>query len=105
MNDYIFLMHNDAPMPATADGLAAWDAYFSKLRATGQFSGGSAIGRGICATKAKATRGKAAKGITSHLSGYIRVQAHSLEEARMLLDGNPVFEAGGTVEIRELPRD
>lgn len=43
--------------------------------------------------------------ITAHLSGYIRVQAESLEAAKALLDGNPTFEAGGTVEIRELPRD
>ena len=27
-----------------------------------------------------------------------------LEEVRELLKGNPVYEAGGTVEIRELPR-
>jgi hypothetical protein len=38
------------------------------------------------------------------LSGYIRISAGDLDEARGLLAGNPVFEAGGTVEIRELPR-
>jgi hypothetical protein len=32
------------------------------------------------------------------------MSAASLDEARKLLSGNPVFEAGGTVEIRELPR-
>jgi hypothetical protein len=32
------------------------------------------------------------------------VKAASLEEAKSLLAGNPHFEAGGTVEIRELPR-
>lgn len=32
------------------------------------------------------------------------VAADSLDAARALLAGNPVFEAGGTVEIRELPR-
>lgn len=31
--------------------------------------------------------------------------ARDLEHAREYLDGNPVYEAGGTVEIRELPRD
>lgn len=39
------------------------------------------------------------------MAGYLKVQAESLEEARAFLAGNPVFEAGGTVEIRELPRD
>jgi hypothetical protein len=37
------------------------------------------------------------------LAGYIRVRADNLDEAKSLLAGNPVFEAGGTVEIRELP--
>jgi hypothetical protein len=32
------------------------------------------------------------------------VNANDLEQAKSLLVGNPVFEAGGTVEIRELPR-
>jgi hypothetical protein len=30
--------------------------------------------------------------------------ARDLAHARSLLPGNPVYEAGGTVEIRELPR-
>jgi hypothetical protein len=42
--------------------------------------------------------------ITGHLSGYVRIQAESLSHAKTLVQGNPVFEAGGTVEIRELPR-
>lgn len=43
--------------------------------------------------------------ITRHLAGYIRVHAPDLESARSLVVGNPVYEAGGTVEIRELPKD
>ena len=39
------------------------------------------------------------------LSGYIKIQANSLSHAQELVIGNPVFEAGGTVEIRELPKD
>ena len=41
--------------------------------------------------------------ITSHLTGFIRIEAGSLAAAALLLAGNPVYEAGGTVEIRELP--
>jgi hypothetical protein len=33
------------------------------------------------------------------------VTANSLEEAKRLVIGNPVFECGGTVEVRELPRE
>jgi len=99
MNDYIFLMHDDAP--EVSDGRNGYDSepYLATLRKSGQFAGGSAIGTGVCVTKSGA-----AADITAHLSGYIRVQANSLEDARKLLEGNPVFEAGGTVEIRELPR-
>jgi hypothetical protein len=99
MNDYILLMHNDAQ---TGEGNRAdqWSAYFAKLRAANAFQGGSSIGDGVCVSK-----GASASTITSHLAGYIRVRAESLTAARELVVGNPVFEAGGTVEIRELPRD
>ncbi len=98
MNDYIFFMHNDGL--EGSDSNAAWEQYLKKLRASGQFEGGSSIGHGECVAKARSP-----KSITSHLSGYLRVQAETLEAAKVLLEGNPVFEAGGTVEIRELLRD
>lgn len=96
MTDYIFFMHDDGGVVAED----AWGPYLEGLRSRGQFGGGSRIGGGVCVTK----RAAAAK-ITRHLAGYITVQANSLDEAQELLSGNPVFEAGGTVEIRELPRD
>ena len=99
MNDYIILMHNDAP-----DGQGSradeWTSYLAKLKQTGSFQGGSAIGDGVCVSKLAA-----APEVTRHISGFIRVQAGSLSAAREFVIGNPVFEAGGTVEIRELPRD
>lgn len=98
MNDYILLMHGDA-QPAT-DTARAWDTYLESLQASGRFSGGSAIGSGACYA-----RSGESKQITAHLTGYIRVRAHNLDDARRFLVGNPVFEAGGTVEIRELPRE
>ncbi len=94
MPDYILLMHDDA----TGDE-EAWEGYLSRLRQSGSFQGGSAIGEGLCARK-----GGAAAAVTAHLTGYIRLTADSLDHARSMLSGNPVFEAGGTVEIRELPR-
>jgi hypothetical protein len=99
MNDYLLLMHNDAPR-SEGDRGAQWSAYFAKLRQAKAFEGGSTIGDGVCVSKSGS-----ALGITRHLSGYIRVTAESLDAARALVKGNPVFEAGGTVEIRELPRD
>jgi hypothetical protein len=94
MAEYILLMHDDA---SSSD--EAWRPYIQGLQQGGFFEGGSAIGDGVCARKT----GEPAS-VTAHLTGYIKVKAHSIDQARSLLTGNPHFEAGGTVEIRELPR-
>lgn len=99
MNEYILLMHDDVVDRAAADDGAQWGAYMSTLRQSGGFDGGSAIGAGMCVKKAGAARS------TSQLTGYIRVRAQSLDEAKQFLIGNPVYEAGGTVETCELPKD
>jgi len=95
MADYILFMHDDA---ATYDP-SAWDPYLQTLKRNGAFEGGSEIGDGICMRK-----GGMAPDITKHLAGYIRISATTVDAAKSLLAGNPHFEAGGTVEIRELPR-
>ena len=97
MPDYLLLMHG---LPAEApDGgvLLDWEPYLAGLRAAGQLRGGSEIGAGVCVQKTGV-----APEITNHLTGFIRVEATDLTDARRLLVGNPVFEAGGTIEIREL---
>lgn len=94
MAEFILLMHDDA-----TDDEQGWEPYIRRLKRDGVFEGGSAIGDGVCARKS----GRA-PAVTGHLTGYIRVNAASLDAAQSLLAGNPHFEAGGTVEIRELPR-
>jgi len=93
MPDYLFLMHDDAA------GNGDWGPYLQALERAEKLQGGSAIGSGTCARKVGQP-----PPITGHLVGFIRVEAASLAEARTLLAGNPVFENGGTVEIRELPK-
>lgn len=95
MNDFILLMHGGATTRA-----ADWGPYFAKLRAGGHFEGGSSIGGGTCVS-----RSGAAPEITAHLTGYIRLRASDLAEATRLVAGNPVYEAGGVVEVRELPKE
>lgn len=96
MKEFILFMHNDADRPGTPD---EWASYFDGLHQSGQFQGGSAIGEG------QSYRQAGSPGpIHSSLGGYIRVLASDLDEASSFIKGNPVFEAGGTVEIRELPR-
>jgi hypothetical protein len=95
MPDYLFLMHDDAPDGADEE----WDAYLARLRATGRFQGGSAIGDGVCVR-----RSGPIPAIAGNITGFIRISAENLADARAMLAGNPVYEAGGTVEIRELPQ-
>jgi len=95
MAEFILLMHDD--VAGVLD--SAWEPYLKRLQASGSFEGGSAIGDGICVRKHGAV-----PPITAHLVGYIRINADSLDHARSLLTGNPHFEAGGTVEIRHMPR-
>ena len=96
MAAFIILMHGDAPRQSDP---AAWDAYFRRLRDLGVFDGGSAVGAG-----ATHRQGADPAPVSEQITGYIRVRADSLEQARALIEGNPVFDAGGTVEIRALPR-
>jgi hypothetical protein len=103
MPGYLLLMHNDVPQAGGGPPMQApaqtWGPYLGRLQAEGNFQGGSAIGDGVCARKSGV-----APPITTHLTGFIRIEAASLDHARTLLSGNPVWEAGGTVEIRALPR-
>jgi hypothetical protein len=94
MPEYILLMHGDV-----ADDLDAWRPYFERLRRSAQFEGGSAIGDGVCLKKDGTTLPT-----TQSLVGYICVTAESIEHAKSLLPGNPHYEAGGAIEVRELPR-
>jgi hypothetical protein len=97
MNDYILLMYDSAES-ARASTDSDWDVYIKKLAEGGRFGGGSAIGKGWSASKAGGNGT-----VDSDLSGFIRVSAASLEEARNFLAGNPTYEGGGRVDIRELP--
>lgn len=95
MREYILLMHSDT---ASAESGSDWDAYIGRLHEAGCFRGGSVIGAG------QSFRKDGLPGpVAAHISGFIRIEAADLEAARALLPGNPAFEAGGTVEIRELP--
>ncbi len=97
MPEYLLLMHNDT---VTAEDVTRWSAYLEALAVSGALRGGSAIGDGTTVRR----EGTPAP-VTSTLAGFIRVDAADLDAARALLEGNPVFEAGGTIELRELPPD
>lgn len=60
---------------------------------------GSSIGQGE-----RLRNGHLGQPSDTQISGFIRVRAENLDKAKNLLVGNPVYEAGGTVDIRELPQ-
>jgi hypothetical protein len=93
-------MHNDVVDREAANDGRSWERYIANLKATGRFIGGSSIGRGI-----RFKKGSQLSPSDLGIEGFIRVEATSLEEARSFLEGNPNYEAGGTVEIRELLQD
>ena len=72
--------------------------YLDGLRAAGKLRGGSAIAGGTCFR-----RDAPAPSLTEEIVGFIRLQARDVVEVQRLLTGNPVYEAGGTVEVRALP--
>ena len=93
-------MHDDAIDSAIADNGERWGKYFASLHQSGQFDGGSSIGGGRCMRKNQSDAPA-----LSRVTGFIRVRAASFEEACSFLTDNPIYEAGGTVEVRELPKD
>lgn len=99
MNDYIIFMLDDTANPDAANS-ALWESYITGLRQSGQFDGGSSIGQGAVYRK-----GAPADSASLYVTGYLRVRAANLDDAARFLAGNPHYEAGGGVEIRELPPD
>ena len=97
MAEFLLLMHGDTTSPESD---VAWGMYFRRLHESGAFRGGSSIGMGLAFRKEGASAS-----VSAQLTGYIKVEASDMAAARIWLDGNPVYEAGGTVEIRELPED
>jgi hypothetical protein len=96
MADFLLLTHGDGG----SESDEAWGRYLAGLRATGKFQGGSSIGAGACFRRTGAPAP-----LSAQLTGYLKVEADSLEAAQAFLHGNPAYEAGATVEIRELPQD
>jgi hypothetical protein len=97
MRRFLFLMHADT---TAAEDLLAWGPYLGMLQSTGHFEGGSSLGAGD-----ETFRLSGQPTAVSNLVGYLIVDADDPAGARALLDGNPTYVAGGTVEIRELIKD
>lgn len=100
MKEFVLFMYKHASDDSVAGDGDRWGEYFSRLRASGHFDGGSSIGSGL-----RLRKGYPDVAASAELDGFIRVRAEDLEAARQFLAGNPIYEGGGTVDIRELPVD
>jgi hypothetical protein len=100
MPEFIVFMYNDVVDRGIANDGQKWSAYLARLKATGRFSGGSSIGRG-----SKFKKGSQQSPSELSIEGFLRIEATNAAEAQAVLEDNPNYEAGGTVEIRELLQD
>jgi hypothetical protein len=94
MAELIFFMHVDT---VSEESSADWENYIGKLIASGHFQGGSSIGNGFAYRKGHVT-----VPASDQINGFIRLEGINLENAGEYLDGNPTYEAGGKIEVREL---
>ena len=100
MSEYLLIMYNDTQDQNTVDNPDHWNSYLSSLLADGQIADVSAVSGGV-----RCNKNRADQHADTHIMGFIRVRADNLQAAKIWLIGNPVYEAGGTVEIRALLRD
>ena len=89
MSEYMMLMKGTGGSPDE------WKEYIDKLVASGKFRGGSAMANGVCVVKD-------GRDTSCEVTGFMRFEANSRQEVQDLLSGNPVYEAGGKIEISEV---
>ena len=71
-----------------------WDSYVGSLVDSGMFRGGSSLGNGVSVSKVKEDG-------ECTVTGYMRFSADDIEDVKRLVIGNPLYEAGGRVELLE----
>jgi len=72
-----------------------WANYIDKLVMSGTFRGGSELSNGSNACKND-------KPSNCTVTGFMRFEADDKQQIMDLLPGNPVYEAGGEVEVLEI---
>ena len=108
MPSYLYIFRGGKNPTFTPDQiqahLAKWGAWVGHLAKSGNHNGGDPLedaGRVLSGTNKTVTDGP--YGETKDLvGGYLLVTAPNLDGATELARGCPIFEAGGSLEIREL---
>ncbi|WP_029247892.1 YciI family protein [Schlesneria paludicola] len=92
MTEYLMINHG---IGAPAD----WDTYFKMLRDHNHMMGGSALEPVVSVKESVFSEVS-----TPTITGYLLIQAESLERAKEIMALSPVHKAGGTVELFTLVR-
>ncbi len=102
----IFRSDKDAPKPDPKDLPAiieAWQNWSGGIAAQGKFVATDALGfeGKLIKPSGVMTDGPYAE-VKEVVGGYAIVKADNLEDAIKLTEGCPMFDAGGTVEVRDV---
>jgi hypothetical protein len=100
MKEFLILNYNDVTDSQLANDPERWSNYVAMLRSRQALVDGSALGNGILCRI-----GQPDRTAVSGVDGVLRIRADSLAAARDCLQGNPTWDGGGTVEIREWVTD
>src|ERR1051325_5881047 len=106
MSNFMFLFRG-GERPTSPEGMQAqmqkWMDWISRLRADGKYVAGDPLkGEGKVLTSRKIiTDGAFAEG-KEIVGGYFLIRAETLEEAAELARDCPIFEGGGSVEVRAI---
>jgi hypothetical protein len=104
MNKFMFLFRG-SQTPTSPEGMQAqmqkWMDWIQRLRTDGKYIAGDPLqGGGKVLTSRKIiTDGPFAEG-KEIVGGYFLVQANTLDEAAEMAKDCPIFESGGSVEVR-----
>jgi hypothetical protein len=110
MNDFLYLFRGERTENSrlSPEGMQAqmqkWTNWIRSLSEQGKFVGGQPLqagGKVVQAAGKVITDGPFAEG-KEVVGGYVIVKVADLEEATELSKGCPIFETGGTVEVRPI---
>lgn len=108
MKDYLLLIRGgDARMAElseseTQEHMQKWTTYMGGLAEKGNMAGGLPLNRdGRIVTSEGVSEGMTLSDKGDYIGGYLMFKAENYDHAVELAKGCPVFELGGSIEIRE----
>jgi len=109
MNDFMFLFRGGrTEAPASPEAMQAqmqkWRAWMQKLREQGKYISGEPLesgGKVLKSPNKVITDGPFAEG-KEVVGGFFLVRAETLEQATDMAKECPIFETGGSVEVRKV---